>query len=136
MYLDDKPVSSSLTVKLFLSPSSVADDVRVHEVHGGQVDGDVEPRVQLVGRGHAHVHDVGVHELHGDHGLGPRDETRVIVDQDDGVVIGMSVAVAEELVGARRQQDPVVRLRFSAGPRLLPETPEGCLEGGPGLGSQ
>lgn len=135
-HLNHKPVSSSLIVKLFLSPPSIADDVRVHEVHGGDVGGDVEPGVQLVGGLHAHVHHVGVDQLRGNHGLGTGDETRIIVDQDDGVVIGMSVPVSEELVGAGGQLDPSSSLGFSASSRLLPETSKCCLEGRPRLSSQ
>ena len=83
LYLNDKSISSSLTVKLFLTPSSIADDLGVHKVHGGQVNRDVEPGIHLVGRGYAHVHDVRVDQLHGDNGLGASNETCIIIDQDD-----------------------------------------------------
>ena len=125
--LNDEPVSSSLGVKLFLASAAIADDVSVSEVDGCEVGGDIKPAVQLVGGHPAHVHQAAVHLVHGDDRLSASNITSLVKDEDDGVVLRMTVPRAKELLRAGAQQSPTSRLSIRLSTRLVPEAPEGCL---------
>ena len=92
----------------------------------------------LVGGLPRHVHQAGVHGGGGHHGLGARYVAGSVVDEDQGLVLGVAVALAQEHrgLGAGGQQLPARGLGLGPGPRLHPEAAEGGLERGPGLGRE
>ena len=122
-----QPVSSSLGVKLILATAAIADDVSVGEVDGGEIGGDIKPAVHLVRRHPAHVDEAAVHLVHGDDRLSARNITSIVEDENDGVVLRVTVPRAQKLFRTGAQKSPSSCLSISLSPRLVPEASESCL---------
>lgn len=74
-----------------MATAAIADDVSVGEVDGGDIGGDIKPAIKLV-RGHpAHVNEAAVHLVHWDDRLSASNITSLVEDEDDGVVLRVTV---------------------------------------------
>ena len=83
-----------------------------------------------------HVHHTGVDLVLGNNWLSASNEASIVIHEDDGRVIRVSIAVSPELIRAGVEEDPASSLGLARCPGSGGEAAECCAEGWPGLRSQ